>query len=438
MICYLLFGASFQKLFDIMNNQYLNKSMKSLSIICCLLITSWIFPYNLIAQDIDILIQNGHVFDPKNEVDRVMDVAIADGKIYRVSMNISKAKAKKVIDASGMYVCPGFIDIHTHVFVGSTPRKFADGSYSLSPDDFTLRAGITTVVDAGTSGWRNFPKFKEQVIDHSKTRILAFLNIAGTGMTGDERQENIDEMDVNQAVKCIEEYPDVIVGIKIGHYTGDQWTPFDRASKAARQTDRPMFVECHLPQYTLKDQLDRMNPGDIITHSYEKVSERSSVIDEAGRVKQFVFQAREKGVLFDVGHGGGGFWFSEAIPALEQGLLPNSFGSDLHRFSMNSGMKDMLNIMSKYMAMGMEEKDILLRATWNPAKSIKREDLGNLSEGAVADVAVISIREGNFGFVDAGKNKITGNKKFEAELTIRAGKIVWDLNGISATPFQAK
>ena len=421
-----------------MNRLKLNNSIRFLSVIFCLFLSFWIFPYILKAQDIDILIKNGHVFDPKNEIDDEMDVAISNGKVFRVAKNISKAEAKKVIDASGMYVCPGLIDIHTHVFVGSTPRKFVDGSYSLSPDDFTLRAGVTTVVDAGTSGWQNFPKFKEQVVDVSKTRILAFLNIAGCGMTGDDQQEDIDEMDVSKAVKCISEYPNIIVGIKIGHYTGDLWTPFDRASEAARQTERPMFVECHLPQYTLKDQLDRMRSGDIITHSYEKVSERSSVIGEDGRVRPLVFQAREKGVFFDVGHGGAGFWFSEAIPALNQGLLPNSFGSDLHRFSMNAGMKDMLNIMSKYMAMGMEEKDILLRATWNPAKSIKREDLGNLSEGAIADVTVLSIREGTFGFVDAGKNKITGNKKFEAELTIRDGKIVWDLNGISATPFEQK
>jgi len=389
------------------------------------------------AQNIEILIKGGHVFDPKNEIDQIMDVAITEGKIFQVAKNID-VDAAKVIDATNMYVCPGLIDIHTHVFVGSHPGKFADGSNSLSPDDFTLRAGITTVVDAGTSGWINFPKFKAQVIDHSKTRILAFLNIAGPGMTGDDQQENIDEMDVNMAAKCIEEYPDVIVGIKIGHYNGASWIPFDRASEAARKSDRPLFVECHLPQYTLSDQLDHMIAGDIITHSFEKVSERTSIIGEDGRVRPYVLEARERGILFDVGHGGAGFWFSEAIPALKQDFLPNSFGSDLHRFSMNAGMKDMLNIMSKYMAMGMDEKDILLRASWNPAKAINRRDLGNLSEGTTADVAVLSIREGTFGFVDAGKKKIKGNRKFEAELTIRAGKIVWDLNGISATPFQQK
>ena len=410
--------------------------MKRIIINCVCILSCLLLTYNLHAQNIDILIKGGHVFDPKNEVNQVMDVAISADSIFQVAKNIDATKATKVIDASDMYVCPGLIDIHTHVFVGSNPGKFADGSNSLSPDDFTFRAGITTVVDAGTSGWRNFPKFKSQVIDHSKTRILAFLNIAGPGMTGDDQQENIDEMDVSMAIKYIEEYPDVIVGIKIGHYTGDSWIPFERASEAARKSERPLFVECHLPNYTLNEQLDHMRAGDIITHSFEKVSERSSIIGDEGRVRSYVLQARERGILFDVGHGGAGFWFSEAFPALEQDFLPNSFGSDLHRFSMNAGMKDMLNIMSKYMAMGMDVEDILRRASWNPAKSINRKDLGNLSAGAIADVAVLSIREGTFGFVDAGKKKIEGNRKFEAELTIRAGKIVWDLNGISASPFQ--
>jgi len=140
--------------------------------------------------------------------------------------------------------------------------------------------------------------------------------------------------------------------------------------------------------------------------------------------------------LFDVGHGGYGFWFSEAIPAYQQGLSPNTFGSDLHRFSMNAGMKSMINIMSKYLAIGMDIKEIVQRASWNAAQSIKREDLGSLSEGAVADVAVLSIQNGNFGFTDAGGNKINGTQKLEAELTVRAGKVVWDLNGLTATPFK--
>lgn len=387
------------------------------------------------AQNIDLLLKGGHVIDPLNEIDTIMDVAIGEGSILQVASNIPTEGAKKVIDVSGLYVCPGLIDIHTHVFVGSRPGRFADGIYSLSPDDFTFRAGITTVVDAGTSGWRNFPQFKEQVIDPSKTRILAFLNIAGSGMSGGTTQQDLSDMDVDRTAGMVLEHPDIIVGIKIGHYEGSDWAPFDRALVAGARSQRPLFVECHLPQFSLEDQLRRMRPGDIITHSYEQVSERMPVVDEQGKVRPFVLEARDRGVLFDVGHGGAGFWFSQAIPAFEQGLWPNSFGTDLHRFSMNAGMKDMLNVMSKYLNIGMPLNEVIRRATWNPAKAVKREDLGHLSEGAVADVAVLRLREGSFGFVDAGGNRISGEEKLEAELTIRGGRVVWDLNGLAARAY---
>ncbi len=414
----------------------LHCTRNSMVAILCGLILFLFAPDATQAQAVDLLIKGGHVFDPKNNIDAVMDVAIAEGKVFRVAADIPANEAKKVIDAIGLYVVPGLIDIHTHVFVGSQSGQFADGINSLSPDDFTFRAGITTVVDAGTSGWRNFPQFKAQVIDQSKTRVLAFLNIAGSGMSGNPTQQDIGDMDAEKTAQLADEYPDVIVGIKIGHYEGSEWTPFDRALSAGKQTKKPLFVECHLPQYSLADQLKRMRPGDMITHSYEKVAERMSVVDEQGKVRPFVMEAKNRGILFDVGHGGAGFWFSEAMPALEQGLWPNSFGTDLHRFSMNAGMKDMLNVMSKYLSMGMPLKDVLLRATWNPAKAIQREDLGNLSEGAAADIAVLRLREGDFGYIDAGGNRLQGNRKFEAELTIRAGKVVWDLNGMAAQEFK--
>ena len=371
-------------------------------------------------QEIDLVIKNGHVFDPKNNIDTVLDISVADGKILQVAPNISAEGAKRVVDATGLYVSPGLIDIHTHVFVGPTRRRFANGINSLSPDDFTFKAGITTVVDAGTSGWRNFPLFKSQVIDESKTRILAFLNIAASGMSGRDTEQNLDEMDAGKTAEAIQEHADYIVGVKIGHFSGESWAPFDRALEAGSKTDRPLFVECHLPEYTLEEQLDRMRPGDIITHSFENIRERTPVVGEDGKVLPAVLAAKERGILFDVGHGGAGFWFNQAVPAFEQGLWPNSFGTDLHRFSMNAGMKDMLNLMSKYLNMGMPLKEVLLRGSWNPAKAIKREDLGHLSVGAVADIAVLSVKTGKFGFVDARNNRISGDRKFEAELTVRA------------------
>lgn len=391
--------------------------------------------YAACGQDIDLLIRNGHVIDPRNQIDSRMDVAIADGKVVEVAVAIPEKRAKKIIDATGLYVSAGFIDLHTHVFVGSN-AGFADGVNSISPDDFACRSGVTTVVDAGTSGWRNFPRFKEQVIDRSRTRVLAFISIGALGLSGKETQENLDDMNVDSTWSMIEKYPGVIVGVKIGHYEGPEWTPFDRALATAEKADLPLLVECHLPQYSLHDQLKHMRPGDIITHSYEDISERMPVVDEKGVLRPFVRDALKRGILFDVGHGGAGFWFSQAIPAFRQGLVPNSFGTDLHRFSINAGMKDMLNVMSKYLAIGMKLDDVILHATWAPAKAIKRRDLGHLSKGAVADIAVWSIRRGKFGFVDAGGNRIEGNQKLEAELTLREGKIVWDLNGLSAKNFR--
>lgn len=386
------------------------------------------------AQQIDLLIKGGHVIDSKNQINSKMDVAIVDGKIFKVSPNIPVQDARKVIDATGLYVSPGLINIHTHVYAGSKPG-FVDGTSSQLPDAFGPRSGITTVVDAGTSGWRNFPDFKAKIIDASTTRVLAFLNIAASGYSADKAQENIDEMDVKMTSEIIKKYPDILVGVRIGRFEGTEWTPFDRASEAARLTNTPLLVECHLPQYSLEDQLKRMRAGDIITHAFENVSERMTVVDDQGKVRPFVLASQKRGVLFDIGHGGGGFWFNQGIPAFKQGFLPNSFGTDEHRTSMNSGMKTMLNVMSKYLAMGMSLPEVIARGSWKAAQSIKREDLGNLSVGSVADIAVLSILNGKFGFVDSGNNRIDGSRKLEAEMTVRAGRIIWDLNGLGATKF---
>lgn len=393
-------------------------------------------PSVLSAQEYDLLLKGGRVIDARNKIDATMDVAVKAGKIAKVSAGIPDATAKKVVDVSGLIVAPGLINIHTHVFAGSKPG-FADGPGSQLPDAFGPRSGTTTVVDAGTTGWRTFPEFKAKVIDNSLTRVLAWINIFETGFSaGSAFEPDMNTLDVQKTLEVIKQYPDLIVGARIGHYSGKSWIPFERASELAKLANRPLFVECHMPEYSLKDQLDRMRPGDIITHSFENVSERMPVVDEQGKVRPFVLEAQKRGVLFDVGHGGVGFWFNQAIPAFQQGLWPNSFGTDEHRTSMNSGMKNILNVMSKYLNIGMSLQDIIARGTWNAATSIKREDLGNLSEGSVADIAVLSVLNGKFGFVDSGSNRIEGDKKLEAEMTIRGGRIIWDLNGLSANKYK--
>lgn len=393
-------------------------------------------PFLSRAQDYDLLLKGGRLIDAKNKIDAKMDVAVKDGKISRVAADIPASAAKKVLDVSGLIVAPGLINIHTHVFAGSNPG-FLDGQSSQLPDAFAIRSGITTVVDAGTTGWRTFPEFKAKVVDPSITRVLAWINIFETGFSsGSGFEPDMGSVSVQKTAETIQKYSEYIVGTRVGHYKGKSWIPFERASEAAKIANVPLFVECHMPQYTLQEQLDHMRPGDIITHSFENVSERMTVVDEQGKVRPFVLDAQKRGVLFDVGHGGAGFWFNQAIPAFNQGLWPNSFGTDEHRTSMNSGMKNMLNVMSKYLNIGMSIPEVIARGSWNAAESIKRKDLGNLSEGSVADIAVLSIINGKFGFVDSGQNRIHGDRKLEAELTVRAGRIVWDLNGLAANTYK--
>jgi dihydroorotase len=188
------------------------------------------------------------------------------------------------------------------------------------------------------------------------------------------------------------------------------------------------------PPLSLEELLMKhLRPGDIFTHVYANWPKvREAPVDDKGKVKPFIFEAQKKGIKFDVGHGGGSFFWSQAIPSIQQGFIADAISSDLHTGSMNSGMKDMCNLMSKFLSMGLSAQDVILLSTWNPAKVINRPDLGNLSIGTEADVAIFSLAEGNFGFLDITGEKLNGTQKLVAELTIRAGKVVWDLNGMAA------
>ena len=395
-----------------------------------------LFAASACAQEFDLLIKGGHVLDAKNQIDAKRDIAVIGDKVVKVAVDIPESAAKRVVDARGMIVAPGLIDVHAHVFVGNNPKTFADGRSSIFPDDYSFRAGITTVVDCGTSGWRNFPTFKTNVIDQAKTRVLAFLNIFGSGMIGSPQEQQLDDLDTQKVRETIDQNSDRIVGIKIGHYSGSDWMPFELALDVAHHANRPVIIEAHLPKLPLEGILNRMGPGDIYSQAFKHTTaDRLSIVDDNGKVWPYVQAAYRKGVLFDVGHGGVSFQFSTAIPAFRQGITPYSFGSDLHSNSINGGMKDMLNIMSKYLNMGMSLKDVISRATWNSALSIKRNDLGHLSEGAVADLTVLRITKGKFGFIDANNVVMKGEQKLQCEVTVRAGKVVYDLNGKSSSKY---
>ena len=392
----------------------------------------WAFAAIARGQQFDLLIKGGHVIDPRNQIDSVMDVGITGGKISQVASSIPAAQARQVVNVPGLFVTPGLIDIHVHVFYGTEPDAYlSNGTSSVPPDGFTFRSGVTTVVDAGGSGWRNFRQFKDQVIDQARTRVLALINIVGSGMRGGPVEQNLADMDPRLTAMRIRQYPGIIVGIKAAHYQGPEWDPVDRAVEAGKMTNVPIMVDFgdFVPERPFQELvLKHLRPGDMYTHTYLG---RVPMLDSQGKVMPYLFEARKRGVLFDVGHGAGSFLFRQAVPAMKQGFIPDSISTDLHTGSMNAGMKDMLNVMSKFLNLGMSIQDVILRSTWNPARQIKRTELGSLGAGSTADLVVLSLKKGNFGFIDVDGGKMMGTQKLECELTIREGRVVWDLNGLS-------
>ena len=382
-------------------------------------------------QKYDLLLKGGHVIDPRNKISAVRDVAVANGRVAAVAANINPAEALKVVDASGYYVTPGLVDIHVHVYAGTGERGSYAGDNSLYPDGFTLRAGVTTIVDAGSSGWRSFDDFKQRIIDRSRTRVLALLNIVGYGMRGDKFEQNLTDMEAGPTADMAVRHKGLIVGIKTAHYAGPEWAPVERAVEAGTRANIPVMVDfgSNRPERPMAELVTRkLRPGDIYTHAYSGLRNE---LEKSGRVNPGMWEGRKRGVIFDVGHGGGSFAWRIAVPALKEGFLPDSISTDLHIGSMNSGMKDMLNVMDKFLAMGMSLDDVVLRSTWNPAREIRYEDAGHLSVGAPADIAVLRLENGNFGFVDMYGARLRGTQKLTCELTFRDGKVVYDLNGMT-------
>jgi dihydroorotase len=412
-----------------------NRLFRKETIACCCVALSLAAASNAIAQTpaYDLLLQGGHILDDKNHIDSVMDVAIKDGKVAKVAAHIPSGDALKTINAKGLYVTPGLIDIHVHVYAGTGERGSYAGDNSVPPDGFTFRVGVTTVVDAGCAGWKNFEDFKQRIIDRSKTRVLALLNIVGSGMRGDKYEQNMADMDGEATAKMALKYPETVVGIKTAHFAGPEWKPVEQAVIAGTKANIPVMVDFGVDQPTrpLYDLLNKkLRPGDIYTHMYSGLRQEQDPVTK-GPSKAFI-DGRKRGVYFDAGTGGGSFKWSLAVPMVKAGFIPDSLSTDLHIGSMNGATKDELNVASKMMAIGLSVKEVVTEMTSHPAHEIKRDDLGNLSVGSVADVAILRLEKGKFGFTDMVNTRVDGNEKLICEMTIKDGKIVYDLNGMEA------
>jgi len=405
-------------------------------------------PANTLAQTprYDLLLKGGHVIDPANHVDAVTDVAVSKDKIAAVEKEIPASQAEKVVDASGLYVTPGLIDIHVHIGHGGapldwfTPEGRAHTAPYGIPADLALQAGVTTIVDAGSSGAETFLLEKQEVIDRAKVRVLAFLNIVANGMQGGLEQ-TVDQMDAERCAETIKKYPDIIVGVKTAHYWTEEpwdaehtpWAAVDKAEECGTAANVPvMFDFWPRPDRSYAELiLKKMRPGDIHTHVF---AQQFPILLPDGKINPILAEARARGVIFDVGHGAGSFWFRSAVPAVKQSFIPDSMSTDLH--TGNFTVLSLTEVMSKFLAMGVPLEDIIRRSTVNPAQEIHRPELGTLSVGKEADIAVLEQLNGSFGYVDCGFARMDGKVKLVARMTVRAGRIVWDPSGLSMVEWE--
>jgi len=385
----------------------------------------------------DLIIKNGTVLDPANGVNGAFDVAVTDGKIAAIHANLPEGAAHRAADASGCIVTPGLIDMHCHIFPEYPARE---GSLPcVDPNTVLFRSGVTTAVDAGTVGWRDLPRFKSDVIDHCPARVLAFLNIASGGMVDMATEQETLEFHPEIVATVANGYADIVVGIKSAHY----WVgkPFDErhppfasvnaAVHAAELCGKRVMLDFQptLPERTYaKMLLDVLRPGDIHGHMY---AQQFPIIDNDGRVYEHCLRARERGVLFDLGHGAGSFWFRNAVPAIAQGFGPDVVSTDLHFANANGPVENLLHVMSKCIACGMTLEDTIFRATKRPAEIIGRPELGDLSVGSCADITIIKAVHGPTGYVDCGRARLDASMKLECIMTVRAGKIVYNPTGLT-------
>jgi dihydroorotase len=371
----------------------------------------------------DLILRGGRVIDPSQKLDAVTDVAFAGGKVARVGAGLKPDDTTDVRDVGGAIVTPGLIDLHTHVYWGGT-------SLGIDAEDFCRRSGVTTAIDTGSAGPGNFAGFRKHVIEKSEVRILAFLHVSFAGiyafspriMVGES--EEIRLMAPVDAVEVANANRDLIVGIKVRvglHASGRSGTvPLDIALQAADEAGLPLMCHIDYPPPSYEEVLERLRPGDILTHAFRPFP--NSPATAQGTVKRAVLEARARGVTFDIGHGKGSFAFKTARAMLANGFMPDTISSDVHTLCINGPAFDQVTTMSKFLCLGMALKDVIAASTVNAATAVKRPELGSLKPGSVGDATILSIKDGEFDYVDVVGEHLTGDRRIVSDGVVIAGK----------------
>lgn len=374
----------------------------------------------------DLLIKGGRVIDPAQGLDGKRDIAFSGGKVAKIAESIAESEAKDVRQADGHLVMPGLIDLHTHVYWGGT-------SLGVDAEEMAIRSGTTTFVDAGSAGAGNMAGFVKHVIEPSAPRILAYINVSFAGIFGFSKEVMVGEntdlrlLSARECVRVAREFPEIIVGVKarVGFHAGGASgaAPLDIAIEIAEELDLPVMAHIDFPPPSRDEVLARLRPGDILTHCFRPFP--NAPVDGKKKVRETIRAAHERGVLFDIGHGYGGFAFGPGKAVMEQGILPDILSSDVHVLSKDGPAYDLLSVMGKFLCMGMELNDVVRASTENPAKALRRPELGSLREGTPGDATLVRIEGGPFDYHDAVGEVLHGDKKLTCT-GIVIGGAWWD------------